>query len=217
MRMSRRRYAYTYGDYLMLEAEAPTLRHEFIDGEIVAMAGGSELHSALIAALSGELYAQLRGTTCGLRESNLRVRIQATGNAFYADALVVCGKSEVVREIRGGDSLLNPSVIVEVLSRSTEDYDRGGKFDDDYRFIPSLREYVLVAQDEELIEVRSRADDGNWTTRVYGEGQHATIGATLDVDGVYREAKRTLCDEGPLSYGVIITESIAVPARFPVG
>jgi Uma2 family endonuclease len=76
----RRRYSYTYGDYLMLEAEAPTLRHEFIDGEIVAMAGGSDLHSALISALTGELYAELRGTPCGLRESNLRVRVQSTGN-----------------------------------------------------------------------------------------------------------------------------------------
>jgi Uma2 family endonuclease len=193
MRTTRRRYAYTYGDYLMLEAEAPTIRHEFIDGEIVAMAGGSDLHSALIAALSGELYAQLRGTACGLRESNLRVRIHATGNALYADVLVVCGTADIVREIRGGDSLLNPTVIVEVLSPSTEEYDRGGKFDDDYRFIPSLREYVLVAQDEPAIEVRSRDDGGSWTARLYRAGQHATlgaIGATLDVEALYREARK---------------------------
>lgn len=193
MGMIGRRHAYTYGDYLMLEAEAPTVRHEFIDGEIVAMPGGSDLHSALIAALSGELYTQLRGTACGLRESNLRVRVEATGNAFYADALVVCGKAAIVREIRGGDSLLNPTVIVEVLSPSTEDYDRGGKFDEDYRFIPSLREYVLVAQDEAVIEVRSRDDGGDWITRVYREGQKATlgaIGAALDVEAIYREAKK---------------------------
>lgn len=193
MRSMIRRYAYTYSDYLMLEAEAPTVRHAFIDGEIVAMAGGSDVHSALISALSGELYAQLRGTACGLRESNLRVRVQASGNAFYADALVVCGKAEIVREIRGGDSLMNPTVIVEVLSPSTEDYDRGGKFDDEYRFIPSLREYVLVAQDEAMIEVRSRGDDGNWATTVYTDGQHATIGAigaALNVEAIYREAKK---------------------------
>jgi Uma2 family endonuclease len=182
----------TYDDYLMLEAEAPALRHEFIDGEIVAMAGGSDLHSALIAALSGELYAQLRRSPCGLRESNLRVRVQATGNAFYADALVVCGEADIVHEIRGGDSLLNPTAIVEVLSPSTEEYDRGGKFDD-YRFIPSLCEYVLVAQDDALIEVRSRDDTGNWISRVYRAGQQApvgAIGATLDVEAIYREAKK---------------------------
>jgi Uma2 family endonuclease len=193
MRANRRRYAYTYGDYLMIEAEAPTVRHEFIDGEMVAMAGGSDVHSALIAALSGELYSQLRGTACGLRESNLRVRVQSTGNAFYADALVVCGPADIVREIRGGDSLLNPAVIVEVLSPSTEQYDRGAKFEDDYRFIPSLREYVLVAQDDAQIEVRSRDDAGNWITRVYREGQAASIGAigaTLDVQRIYQEAKK---------------------------
>jgi Uma2 family endonuclease len=99
MRMMRRRYAYTYGDYLMLEAEAPAMRHEFIDGEIVAMAGGSDLHSALIAALSGELYSQLRGTACGLRESNLRVRVQATAMHFtpthssFATKPTSCAKS----------------------------------------------------------------------------------------------------------------------------
>ncbi len=193
MRSTRRRHAHTYGDYLMLEAEAPTLRHEFIDGEIIARAGGSDLHSALIAALSGELYSLLRGTPCGLRESNLRVRVQATGNAFYADALVVCGEADIVHEVRGGDSLLNPTAIVEVLSPSTEEYDRGGKFDDDYRYIPSLREYVLVAQDESLIEVRSRDDAGSWSSRQYRAGQHAAvgaIGAVLDVEAVYREAKK---------------------------
>jgi Uma2 family endonuclease len=127
MPVSKRRHAYTYGDYLMVEADEPFVRHEFVDGEIVAMAGGSGLHSALIAAVSGELYAQLPGTARGLRESNQRVQIRATGNAFYPDAVVVCGEADVIHEIRGGDSLLNPSVIVEVLSSSTEEYDRGGK------------------------------------------------------------------------------------------
>jgi Uma2 family endonuclease len=193
MGVIKRRHAYTYGEYLMLEAETPSVRHEFVDGEILAMAGGSDLHSALIAAVNGELYTQLRGTPCGLRDSNLRVRVQATGNAFYADALVVCGAADIVHEIRGGDSLFNPTVIVEVLAPSTEEYDRGGKFDDDYRSIPSLREYVLVAQDEALIEVRSREDGGSWTSRVYREGQRVTtgaIGATLAVDAIYGEAKK---------------------------
>jgi Uma2 family endonuclease len=86
MPVSKRRHPYTYGDYLTLEADAPTVRHEFVDGEILAKAGGSNLHSALIAAVSGELYRELRGTPCGLRDSNLRVHIRATGNAFYREA-----------------------------------------------------------------------------------------------------------------------------------
>jgi Uma2 family endonuclease len=195
MRLTKRRHAYTYGDYLQLEADVPTARHEFVDGEISAMPGGSELHSALIAAVSGELYAQLRGTRCGLRESNLRVHIRATGNAFYPDTIVLSGDVEIIHELRGGDSLLNPTVIVEVLSPSTEEYDRGAKFEDDYRFIPSLREYVLVAQDEPSIEVRSRDELGNWSMREYRVGEIAvlaTIGASLDVDVVYREAKKNV-------------------------
>ena len=195
MPVSKRRHAYAYGDYLTLEADSPTVRHEFVDGEILAMAGGSDLHSALIAAVSGELYQGLRGTPSGLRDSNLRVLVRATGNAFYADALVVCGDADIVREARGGDSLLNPIVIVEVLSPTTEEYDRGQKFDDNYRFIPSLREYVLVAQDEAAIEVRSRDEGGAWTARVFHAGEQAsigTLGCSLDVDIVYREARKNL-------------------------
>jgi Uma2 family endonuclease len=195
MPLTKRRHAYTYGDYLQLEADVPAARHEFVDGEISAMAGGSELHSALIAAVSGELYTQLRGTRCGLRESNLRVHIRATGNAFYPDAIVLCGDVEIIHEIRGGDSLLNPTVIVEVLSPSTEEYDRGAKFEDNYRFIPSLLEYVLVSQDEPTIEVRSRDELGNWSAREYRVGEMAvlaTIDAALDVDVVYREAKKNV-------------------------
>jgi Uma2 family endonuclease len=188
-----RRHAYTYGEYLALEADAPTVRHEYVDGDILAMAGGSELHSALIAAVTGELYAQLRGSPCGVRDSNMRVLVQATGNAFYCDALVVCGEAAVVREARGGDSLLNPTVIIEVVSPSTEAYDRGAKFDDDYQHIPSLREYVLVAQAEATIEVRSRDDAGQWIVRRFTAGQRAEVRAascTLDVDAIYREANK---------------------------
>jgi Uma2 family endonuclease len=195
MPVTKPRHAHTYGDYLRLEADAPTVRHEFVDGDILAMAGGSDLHSALIAAVSGELYRELRGTPCGLRDSNLRVHVRATGNAFYADALVVCGEAEIVHEARGGDSLLNPTVIVEVLSLSTEEYDRGQKFDDNYRFIPSLREYVIVAQDHTAIDVRSRDDAGIWTSRTFHAGEKArlaTLGCSLDVDIIYREARKNL-------------------------
>jgi Uma2 family endonuclease len=193
MQATRRRYAHTYAEYLTLEADAPTVRHEFVEGDILAMAGGSDMHSALIAAVTGELYQQLRGTPCGVRESNLRVHVRATGNAFYADGLVICGPAEIVRELRGGDSLLNPTLIVEVLSPSTEEYDCGEKFQDNYRLIPSLREYVLVSQDEALVEVRSLDDAGNWTAREYRVGEHAklpAVGCSLDVDQVYREAQK---------------------------
>lgn len=193
MPASTRRHAYTYEEYLLLEADVPAIRHEFVDGDILAMSGGSELHSALIAAVTGELYQQLRGTPCGVRESNMRIKVAATGNAFYCDAAAVCGEAEVVHEILGGDSLINPSVIVEVLSPSTEAYDRGDKFEENYRHIPSLRAYVLVAQDQASIEVRSRSEAGPWEMRIYGPGEKAPLPAAdcaLDVDTVYREARK---------------------------
>jgi Uma2 family endonuclease len=124
------------------------------------------------------------------------VQVRATGNAFYPDVLEVCGQAEIIHEIRGGDSLLNPAVIVEVLSPSTESYDRGQKFDENYRFIPSLREYVLVAQDEPVIEVRSREDSGGWISREFRSGERATLAAiacSLDVDTLYAEARKNLC------------------------
>lgn len=115
------------------------------------------------------------------------------GGARVALLVAVCGKANIVREIRGGDSLLNPTLIVEVLPPSTEDYDRGNKFEDDYRFIPSLREYVLVAQDRQQIEVRSRDETGHWTTRSYQQGQEVlfeSIAAGVDLEAVYRQAKK---------------------------
>ena len=193
MPAKKQRHAYSYEEYLLLEADAPSIRHEFVDGEILAMAGGSELHSALIAAVTGELYQQLRGTPCGVRDSNMRVRVFATGNAFYCDAAIVCGQAEIVHELLGGDSLVNPAVIVEVLSPSTENYDRGEKFEDNYRHIPALGAYVLVAQDEPSIEVRSRSTSGSWEASTFGPGQKAPIpgtSCTLDVDTIYREARK---------------------------
>jgi Uma2 family endonuclease len=123
------------------------------------------------------------------------VYVRVTGNAFYADAPVVCGEAEIVHEARGGDSLLTPTVIIEVLSPSTEEYDRAQKFDDNYRYLPSLREYVLVAQDEAAIEIRSRDEAGSWTSRAFGAGDQApilTLGCSLDVDIVYREARKNM-------------------------
>lgn len=187
------RYSNTFEDYLSVEEEAPAVRHQFINGDIVAVAGGSRLHSALIAAMAGELYVQLRGKRCGPCDSNMRVRVAATENAFCTDGLVVCGRSEVVHEIRSGDSLLNPTLIFEVVSPSSEKYDRGEKFNDNYRLIPSLRAYVLVSQEERLIEVRSRAENGSWTVSEHRGGeivQLESIDAVIDVDAVYTEAEK---------------------------
>jgi Uma2 family endonuclease len=178
------RLNYTYAEYLGLEASS-NVKHEFLDGQIYAMAGGTPEHAALAAAVVSLLGPQLRGGACRPYNSDLRVRTP-TGLTTYPDVTVICGP----REIDSTDSLAitNPALIVEVLSRSTEEYDSGVKFEH-YRTFPSLREYVLVSHREHAVEVRSRADDG-WRTAVVHEGASAelSIGARLDVRELYAAA-----------------------------
>ncbi|KYF75314.1 hypothetical protein BE11_00675 [Sorangium cellulosum] len=181
-----RRILYTHAEYLEQERASPT-KHEFLNGEIFAMAGGTPEHARLCLSVGAELRAQLRGRPCAAYSSDLRVRVRATGLSTYPDVSVVCGRLE--RDLEDKDAALNPVVLVEVLSDSTEAYDRGQKFAH-YRLIPSLREYVLVWQHEPRIEVFHRNEDGSWTLREAraGEGAHLeAIGCTLPVDEVYRD------------------------------
>ncbi|HET7503634.1 MAG TPA: Uma2 family endonuclease [Kofleriaceae bacterium] len=179
----------TYADYLALEASSDT-RHEYLDGEVFAMAGGTITHGALAMAVGTALSNALRDRACRVLSSDVRVRAKATGLATYPDVTVVCHKIEVDDEDPNG--VLNPTLIVEVLSDSTEAYDRGAKAAH-YRRIPSLREYVLVAQGEPLIEVHRRNERGNWELFVEARrGQVADLtscGApiALDIDAIYRD------------------------------
>ncbi|WP_437987240.1 Uma2 family endonuclease [Sorangium sp. So ce117] len=181
-----RRIVGTYAEYLEQERASPT-KHEFLNGEIFAMVGGTPEHARLCASVGAELRAQLRGRPCAVYSSDLRVRVQATGLSTYADVSVVCGRLEC--DIEDKDAALNPIVLVEVLTESSEAYDRGQKFAN-YRRIPSLREYVLVTRHEQRIEVFHRNEDDSWTLREAraGEGAHLeAIGCVLSVDEVYRD------------------------------
>ncbi|WP_104981923.1 Uma2 family endonuclease [Sorangium cellulosum] len=181
-----RKITYTHAEYLEQERTSPT-KHEFLNGEILTIAGGTPEHARLCLRVGAELRAQLRGRPCAAYSSDLRVRVQATGLSTYPDVSVVCGRLE--RDLQDKDAALNPIVLVEVLSDSTEAYDRGQKFAH-YRRIPSLREYVLVSQHEQRIEVFHRNEDDSWTLRDAraGEGaQLSAIGCTLSVDEVYRD------------------------------
>lgn len=175
---------YTYAEYLGFEASS-NVRHEFLDGQIYAMAGGTPEHAALAAAAITLLGPQLRDGKCRPYNSDLRVRTP-TGLTTYPDVTVICGP----RKIDDIDPLAitNPTLIVEVLSRSTEEYDSGDKFEH-YKTFPSLREYVLVSHREHSVEVRSRGKDG-WQTTVVHEGAIAelSIGARLDVRELYAAA-----------------------------
>ncbi|MFO0756767.1 MAG: Uma2 family endonuclease [Byssovorax sp.] len=181
------RLSYTYDDYLAFEASS-NVKHEYLDGQIYAMAGGTPEHAALSAAVIGLLFGALRGGSCRVYDADLRVHVPATGLSTYPDVTVVCGP----KKVDGKDklSVVNPTVLVEVLSRSTEEYDRGEKFEH-YRTLPSLKEYVLVWSLERKVEVRSLGDDGGWTARVLGVDDTvdlASLGARFSVRELYEAA-----------------------------
>jgi Uma2 family endonuclease len=175
-------HRYTFQDYLALE-EISTVKHEFLAGEIYALAGGSVLHAALSAAMVALLHGQIR-EHCRVYSSDLRIRVLATGLAGYADAAVVCGPVETDPE--NTDTVTNPAALVEVLSPGTIDYDLGEKREQ-YKQIPAARVLIYVWQDRRQIELCERAPDG-WRTQVVGQGQTAVIESLpcgIDVDALY--------------------------------
>lgn len=135
-------------EYLAWERKSDT-KHEYVGGEIIAMSGASYHHTLLTMNISGELYIQLKDTACTVHTNDMRVRTSPETSYFYPDILIVCGEPRF--EDNTFDTLLNPIVLVEVLSPSTEAYDRGGKFKH-YQQLTSLREYILVSQDEVRVE-----------------------------------------------------------------
>jgi Uma2 family endonuclease len=165
---------------------AAEFKSEYLDGEVFAMAGGSPTHSALIFNINAILGPQLRGGPCRGFSSDTKVGSDAAGLYSYPDLSVACGEPQFI----GGrqDVLANPVLIVEVLSPSTELFDRGRKFAR-YQQIESLTDYVLVAQDEPRIEHFARQPDGRWllTTATGLEGALAlpALGITLSLSEVY--------------------------------
>lgn len=145
-------------EYLALERKAE-FKSEYVDGEIVAMTGASRKHNLVVFNITGELRQQLRGRPCEAYANDMRVRVPSSRLYTYPDLVVVCGEPQF--EDKEFDTLLNPTLIIEVLSESTELYDRGKKFGF-YRTLESLAGYLLVAQDECRIEQYARQADGGW-------------------------------------------------------
>lgn len=149
---------FTPQQYLALERAAET-KSEFFNGEIFAMAGASREHNLIATNVVRELSAQLKGRPCETYPGDMRVKVSETGLYTYPDVVVVCGEPRF--EDEHGDTLLNPTLVVEVLSPSTEAYDRGEK-SSHYRRLASLAEYVLIAQDRCHVERYARRPDGLW-------------------------------------------------------
>jgi Uma2 family endonuclease len=147
-------------EYYRIENDSAE-KHEFRDGEILAMSGGSPQHALIAANISGELRNRVRGKPCQPYSSDLRVRIGGEEQTIYPDVSIICGGVKLDPDDKSGHSVLNPRVIIEVLSPSTEAYDRGAKFAA-YRNIESLDEYVLVSHDQPRVETFLRQDDGTW-------------------------------------------------------
>jgi Uma2 family endonuclease len=148
----------TEKEYLEQERSSE-VKHDFYRGEIFAMTAASRKHNLIVANLIGELRTQLKNTPCRVYASDMRLKIEETGLFTYPDVMVVCGEERFSDERQ--DTLLNPEVIVEVLSDSTEGYDRGKKFEH-CRKLASLREYVLVSQNSEKMERFLKNESGYW-------------------------------------------------------
>lgn len=161
-------------------------KHQLLHGEVFGMAGGSPRHNFLGARVLARLDAALRGGPCRPFTSDQKVHVPATGDFVYPDGTVVCGPVQLHDET--SDVIVNPTIVVEVLSKSTEQHDRGDKWED-YREIPSLTDYVLVSQRLARLEHFRREADG-WKYRVVGSGGQLelTNGTILIVDDLFEGA-----------------------------
>jgi len=175
----------TPAEYLAFERASET-KHEYVAGELVAMAGASRAHNLIQLDTATSLNLQLRSRGCDVYPSDMRVKIGSLGIYTYPDITIVCGESEL--EDSEQDTLLNPTAIIEILSPSTERYDHDLKFRR-YRLIPSLRDYVLIAQDESRVEHYTIAPDGELRLRVYRALEAVvnlpTIGCQLPLTEIY--------------------------------
>lgn len=173
-------------EYLALE-RASEEKHEYANGEIFAMSGCTREHSLLTGNIRGELGNALLDQPCEVHTSDMRVKITSTQRYVYPDASVVCGEPRF--EDTQVDTLLNPNVIVEVLSDSSEAYDRGDKFAQ-YQSIPTVSDYVVISQKAARVEHFHRQPDNRWLLTILGPGEQlvlASIGVTIDVDRIYLE------------------------------
>ena len=177
---------YTRAEYVAFERSS-NVRHEYLDGAIYAMAGGTREHALVSANVIASLNVGLRGRSCAVHSSDLRIRVLDTGLETYPDASVLCGHAEL--DPVDPHVVLNPVLLVEVTSPSTEEYDRGEKLEH-YRRIVSLHEVLLVSHSEKLVEVLRKDGDGRWSRHEARAGaavQLASIGREIRVDDVYRD------------------------------
>jgi Uma2 family endonuclease len=180
------RQRFTFAEYLGVEAES-SVKHEFLDGVIYAMAGGSPDHAGIAVNVSAALTTALQGQRCRVFSADLRIRVRETGLSTYADVAVICERIELDPEDPKSHTVVNPVVLVEVLNPSTEDYDRGEKLSH-YKRIDSLQEVMLIAHDESRVDLWRRVA-AHWTQFTFRSGdtvELASLVCRLPVDEIYR-------------------------------
>ena len=182
----RKKKKLTEDEYLVLENEAE-FRSEFYDGEMFAMSGASFPHNVLQINLIAELHLRLKGGKCKVFGSDLRVKVKRTGLYTYPDVVIACDP-ELEKKL-GVETLLNPRIVFEILSKSTEGYDRGTKFQQ-FQRLPSVKEYVLVSQDRMVIERYVRRPDETWNLKTFddpkGSFSLTTVKVRIPLADIYR-------------------------------
>ena len=186
----------TEEEYLEFD-HSSALKHEYFNGAIYLMTGGTESHNLLAGNAYASLHGQLRRRPCRIYNSDQRIKVMATGLHTYPDVTVVCGQSLFTQRRRL--TLVNPTMIIEVLSSSTERYDRGIKFQN-YRLMPTLQDYILISQDNYRIEQYIRQETGEWLLReavgVAAQVAISSIDCVLSLEDVYEKVDFELDDIG---------------------
>ena len=176
---------YSPQEYLELERQAE-YKSEYVNGEIFAMSGASEEHNLIVMNVAAALHTQFRGRPCKVYANDMRVKVSPTGLYTYPDVVAVCGEAQL--EDAHLDTLLNPTTLIEVLSSSTEAYDRGEKAEH-YRRLPSLAEYLLISQDKPHLEHYRRQSDNRWllseASQLHAAITLPAIDCTLRLAAVY--------------------------------
>lgn len=167
----------TPAQYLEIEGKAE-FKSEFYNGEMFAMPGATPKHNYVKSNLEGEIFVRVKGTACRATSSDQRLLVTPSGLYTYPDIIIVCGTPEYA--FHDANTLVNPTVIIEVLSDSTERYDRTTKLMW-YQQIESLKEYIMVAQDRPWCEVVSRRDDGSWTLGIVADMKSELAVASMSI------------------------------------
>ena len=188
MTISKSHAYFTPEEYLEIERISP-IKHEYLQGQIVAMAGASKAHVIITGNLSALLVNHLRGKGCISYAVDMKVRIPSLNLFYYSDLAVTCDERDRVSD---EDFILHPKLIVEVLSDSTEAFDRGDKFSN-YKAIAELEEYILVHQKQILVECFVRKSDNLWVRQIYRAGdtiEFASIGFTCAIEILYEKLEQ---------------------------